>query len=209
MIISTSTSPYFVVKDFISPLTCENIVDNCEYTVPDTGADGYPVPNIRLNEKSEGLIYTKLRQYIPMIEDHYGIVYKGTERIAFEWMSAGCSHTKMKSENSERLKDKWVKLYPRDLTAVLFLCDYNDTPAFDSEFEVYGGKLEFPSHNFGFNPQRGTLVMFPSGPHFINCTAGVEFGDLYQARIQISALEPWQYDPTKFPGNLSTWFNEG
>lgn len=137
--------------------------------------------------------------------EHYGIEYKGTEPIKFEWYPPGASKP-LHAENSEFIKEKWLRVRACDLTAVLFLSDYQNSPAFDQEYEVYGGKLEFPQHQFGFNPNRGTLVVFPSAPHFINQSTTVLAGDLYQARINIVAKAPYLYDPTKFPGNYTVWF---
>jgi hypothetical protein len=89
---------------------------------------------------------------------------------------------------------------------VLFLSDYQESPSFDSEYEVYGGKLEFPQHAFGFNPRRGTLVLFPSDPHFINVTSDVFVGELFQSRLQLAASTPYFYDSEMFPGNYTQWF---
>ena len=127
------------------------------------------------------------------------------ERVQFEWYPQG-SVGEAHAENSNFLRGKWLRTKQRDLTAVLFLSDYQDADTLEEEFEVYGGKLEFPQHKFGFNPMRGTLVVFPSDPHFINITSGVFVGDLFQARIQLAAQVPYLYQPQDFPGNYTMWF---
>ena len=198
-------SPFFVVQDFVSPQTCEDIVDTIYVVDPDVDKDGHVVPTTRTNDEVEQLIFERLSQLIPSLEQYYDIEYKGTERIRFECFPAG-SVGEHHAENSNFVRGKWLRTKQRDLTAVLFLCDYQDTPNIELEFEVYGGKLEFPQHKFSFNPTRGTLVVFPSDPHFINITTPVIVGDLYQARIQIAAKNMYIYNPQAFPGNYTMWF---
>lgn len=200
-------SPFFVVQDFISPLMCEEIVDTLNFTVPDTDKDDYEVMTVKTNETAEQIIYERFLQLIPKLEEYYDITYKGMERIQFEWLPP-MSQNEAHAENSNYLRGKWLRTRQRDLTAVLFLCDYQEQEDFEKEFEVYGGKLEFPQHKFSFNPARGTLVVFPSDPHFINITSTVLVGDLFQARIQLAAQVPYIYDPKRFPGNYTFWFKD-
>jgi hypothetical protein len=98
-----------------------------------------------------------------------------------------------------------VRVRDRDLTAVIFLTDHQDKPPFDPEFEVSGGKLEFPQHGFGFNPERGTMVVFPADPHFLHRTAPVKAGELFQIRLHIATKEPFLYQPDDFPGDFRSW----
>jgi hypothetical protein len=136
---------------------------------------------------------------------YYQQAYKGTERMQFEWYPEGCT-SEFVCENSEFLRQKWLRTKARDFTCILFLSDYQEKIPFEQEFEVYGGKLEFVQHKFGFNPKRGTLIVFPSDPHFINITTPILAGDLFQVRIQIAAKSPYLYNPQDFPGNYTTWF---
>lgn len=200
-------SPFFVVEEFLSPLMCEMIVDECSFYVPDTDKDGFNVKTIKTNHNAESIIYERLSSIIPTIEEYYNFTYKGTEPIQFEWYPVG-SNSNPISENSAFLRGKWSRVKARDFTCILFLSDYQDKLPFESDYEVYGGKLEFAQHKFGFNPTRGTLVIYPSDPHFINNTALVLAGDLYQARIQIAANQPWIYNLTEFPGNYTNWFQQ-
>jgi len=125
--------------------------------------------------------------------------------MSIEWFPTSSTGSAV-CENSHFLRGKWLRTKQRDLTGVLFLVDYQDEPPLAAEFEVYGGRLEFPQHGFGFNPKRGTLIVFPSDPHFINITTKVLIGDLFQARIQIAAKAPYIYNPQEFPGNYTRWF---
>lgn len=198
-------SPFYIVEEFLSPLLCEEIIDICDFTVPDLNKEGKVVSTIRSSERSEAIIYDRLSSLLPDIQAYYQFQYKGTESMMFEWYPTG-SKGVMGSENSNFVRGKWLRTKHRDITGVLFLCDYQDVPSFEQEYEVYGGKLEFPQHAFGFNPRRGTLILFPSDPHFINFTADIRFGDLFQSRIQIAADKPYLYDPSMFPGNYTQWF---
>lgn len=109
-------------------------------------------------------------------------------------------------ENSEYLRHKWLRTRQRDLTGIIFLSDYQESLPFEQDYEVYGGKLEFVQHHFSFQPKRGTLIIFPSDPHFINITSKIIAGDLFQVRFHIAATQSYLYNPTVFPGDYSSWF---
>jgi hypothetical protein len=200
------TSPFLIFHEFVSPLMCEELLEHIDFNVPDVDVQGRTVKTVKTSELAQTIIWQRLMDHMPDIEKHFEIQYKGTERIKFEWLTEGASSAPY-AENSEFLRGKWLRCKSRDLTGVLFLSDYQDNLPFDSDYEVYGGKLEFPQHKFGFNPKRGSLVIFPSDPHFINATTPIQAGDLYQARLQIVATQPLIYDPVKFPGNYLTWFS--
>lgn len=200
-------SPFYVVEEFVSPLMCEDILDMCDFNVPDLDKNLKEIPTNKTSDRAEEIVYNRLKQLVPALEVYYGIDYKGTERIQFEWFPEGSTSTPQ-CENAVFVRGKWLRTKARDLSAILFLTDYQDTPPFEDEYEVYGGKLEFPQHKFGFNPQRGTLIVFPSDPHFINLTSSIYAGDAYQARIQMATKTPLIYDPTKFQGNYLSWFSK-
>lgn len=198
-------SPFYVVEEFISPLLAEELIDLCNFTVPDTDKDGYDVKTSKSSDSAETIVYERLMALLPELQAHYQLLYKGTERVQFEWLPQG-SKGDFICENSTFLHGKWLRTKQRDLTAILFLSDYQEKTPFEDDFEVYGGKLEFVQHKFGFNPQRGTLIVFPSDPHFINISTEIQAGDLFQARIQIAATSPYLYNPQMFPGNYTSWF---
>lgn len=204
---ATPKSPFLVYENFISPLLCEQIVDNVDVIIPDTDVDGKPTKMIRHDEESELLIYDRLKPLYSKLESYYqGFKHRGTERMSFEWYPQGMKAAHPHCESSDYLRKKWLRTRDRDLTGVLFMSDYQEQIPFDNDFEVYGGKLEFPQHNFGFNPQRGTLIVFPSCPHFINGTTTIEAGDLFQVRFHLAATMPYLYQPNQFPGDFTTWF---
>lgn len=202
----SSKSPFYVIQNFISPLMCEKVLDLVNFTTPDRDPEGRPIPMVRSCDLAEEVLFPKMSEIRADVMNHYGIGYKGTERMQFLWFPTstkgepGC-------ENSEYLRKKWLRVRNRDLTAVLFLSDYQDKLPFDGDYEVYGGKLEFPQWKFGFNPERGTLVFFPSVPHFINAVSPVLAGDLFFVKIHIAASQPFLFDPKQYPGDLNSWFS--
>src|SRR5271157_3467613 len=193
-------APFKIFRGFLSPKMCEQFCNTVGFFEPDVDANGTPIMMFKHNAMIEETIYDRLQLVVPTLEDHFNLKYKGTERIQVEWYAEGASG-KPHCENSQYLKKKWVRTFTRDLSAVLFFSDYQDDLPFDSDYEVYGGKLEFPQHAFGFNPERGTLIVYPSVPHFINVTAEIKAGELYQARIHMTATAPFLYNPDNFPGN--------
>jgi len=201
-------SPFFIKQEFLSPLLCEEIVDNLNFTIPDVDKDENPIHTFRYHELNQEAVFERLDPVIDELEKHYGFDYKGTEQMKFEWFPQGCIGEPVHCENSQYLRKKWLRTKERDFTAVLFLSDYRENTPFDGDFEVYGGKLEFPQHSFGFQPERGTLVVFPSGPHFINATNEILAGDLFTVKFHIAAKMPYLYDPSVFPGDYKTWLQE-
>ena len=202
---ATPRTPFIVVQDFISPKQCEIIVDDLGYYEPDTDEEGTPLKMQRSHDASEKIIYDKFRLLIPALEQYYGFQHRGTEHVSFEYMTPGVKPDAA-CDNAKWVNKKWVKTKDRDFSACLFLSDYQDKVPFDNDYEVFGGKLEFLQHKFGFNPERGTLIIYPSGPHFINAFADIAYGELYVAKFYVAAMEPWLYQPSEFPGNYLSWF---
>lgn len=198
-------SPFYIVEEFLSPLLCEDILEASNFTVPNIDKDGNEVLTVKSCEPASQIIFERMQHILDDVQSYYQILYKGTEPMSFEWFPQN-SMGKAQAENSIYVRGKWARVKAPDLTAIIFLSDYQENAEFDTAYEVYGGKLEFPQHQFGFNPTRGTLIIFPSGPHFINQTTHINAGDLFQVRIQIVAKAPYYYDPTQFTGNYTTWF---
>lgn len=206
--VEANKAPFYIVEEFISPLACETIIDMLDFTIPDTDRQGDVVSSVRRNDQSQGMIYERLLLLFPELQAYFRFIYRGTQPVDFEWCPQGSPGVTVHSENSNFARGKWVRTQARDFTGVLFMNDYQEKIPFEHDYEVYGGKLEFPQHQFGFNPQRGTLIVFPSAPHFINLTTPIYAGDLYQARFHIAAQSPYIYQPRNFPGNYTTWFKE-
>lgn len=203
-------SPFLVYQDFMSPKACQEILDMTKVAAPNRDADGYAAKMERFHSDAEDKIFARFKELIPEIEAHYGLTYKGTEHLVFQSFPEGMKGLAEAPhcENSQFLRKKWVKVRARDLTAVLWLKDYHDSVPLDPKLEVYGGKLEFPAYGFSLQPQCGTLMIYPAGPHFITATSPVLVGDLHAVRFHIEADGTWIYQPADFPGTWNQWFEE-
>lgn len=199
-------SPFKIYRNFLSPKLCEQFCDKIGFTDPDFDAiTNEPKKMVKFNDDIQLAIYSRLEMLVPELQKYYGFDYAGTEQIMVEWYAEGVTGKPL-CENSNFVGKKWLRTRERDLSGVVFFSEYQDQPTFDSEYEVYGGKLEFPQHGFGFNPERGTMIIYPSAPHFINANAKILAGELYQARFHIAGKTPYLYDPSKFPGDFRSWF---
>ena len=206
---NTYKSPFLVIQNFVSPLACERILDSIpHYNIKNSGIidDQHP-DKVVFKEIGTQYIAKPIAELIPKIEQYYNIHCKKIEETFIEWFSLGSSG-KLRCDNSDYIAKKWIRDTNRDFSGVLFLSDYNAKVPFDKGYEVYGGKLEFPQHGFGFQPQRGTLIVYPSGPHFINYTSEIKFGDLYQIRFFIEAEKIYLYSPADYQGDYTVWFKE-
>lgn len=201
---SNPKSPFYIVQEFISPLMCEEIIDQLNFTVPDSDTSGNPIVTIKSDADYEAFLYGEFNNLKSSISAYYDRDHRATTEFSFQWYAQG-STGPMHAENAERAADKWMRVYDRDITCVLFLSDYQSQPPIDDEYEVYGGKLEFPQHGFGFNAQRGTLIAFPSDPHFINGITPIMAGNLYLVKFHIATDKPLYYDHKKFPGTYKDW----
>ena len=202
---AVARSPFVVIQNFLSPKLCETIIDNLGFYTPDKDETGAPMKMYRHHEGSQEVIFQRWISIVPNISTYYDVEYRGTESMVFEFFAPGTMSEPL-CENSNYIHKKWTRMKDRDFTALVFLSDYNESEYFDSDFEVYGGKLEFPQHDFGFNPERGTLIVYPSCPHFINATAPVLAGELFQVRFHMATKLPYLYDPRLFPGDYRSWF---
>lgn len=202
---AVAKSPFLVYQDFISPKQCEVIVDDLGFYQPDTNVDGDPIKMMRHHDQHESYLFDRIHPIMSTAFQHFKSEYRGTEKMQFEFLAEGAVSDPV-CGNSQYLRKKWVRTKDRDFCGILFLSDYSEQTPFDSDYEVYGGKLEFPQHGFGFNPSRGTLIIFPAGPHFIYANAPIIAGDLFQVKFNFAAKSPYLHQPVDFPGDYRTWF---
>jgi hypothetical protein len=202
-------SPFLIEQHLISPLLCEEIINDMEFFQPDIDIDGIPIKSVRHSEGYEDIILARFKHAMQLrMEKTFDVKYEGTTDMVFEIYPQDCEGEPPHGENCNHLRGKWVMTKEDSFTGVLFLSDHNDKPPFESDYEVYGGNLEFPQHDFNFNPERGTMVIFPSGPHFINATRAIAASNLYQVRFHIVTKDIYMYNPENFPGDYTTWFLE-
>lgn len=204
-------SPFLVIKDLLSPLQCEDIVSRLKHTVPNSDQLGNPTVTYKGNALSEIRITNVIKELMPEIEKYYAFIEKTLTPFIFEWYPAGFTGQVASCEGSVLLRKKgegkhWQKVKDYDFSVVIFLNDSNYGQDFDERFEVRGGKLDFPTHDFGFNANRGMALIYPCCSNFINAIGPVSVGNLNLIKFNIIAEEEYQYTPENFPGGYLEWF---
>jgi hypothetical protein len=206
-------SPFIIQQDFLSPLTCEKIIDDIRVVDPDKDEEDNPKKLERHSLFWEQDIGERFHALIPEIEANYDCIYRGLEKPIFQFYpeNAKVPAEQPGCENSRYIRKKWVMHKDVDLVGFVWLKDYNENVPLDPRHEVFGGKLEFPAFNFSLVPQRGTLVLFPAGPHFITVISPILLGELYQIKLNvcINTKEKgrWFYQPQNYPGKWTDWFS--
>ena len=205
-----SKSPFYVVEDFISQKTADYLVQSSGVTEPNEDPDGNPLLTAQpMDEHCETLLYNRLLEVLPEIEKHFGFETRGVESMEFSWMPQECADgVDVRCGNAVYARQKWIKNKDRDFTVHLFLSTHNDArdDSFDPDYEVYGGKLQYPQYKFSFHPQVGTMIVHPAGPHFLYAYAPVVAGDLFYVTFHISSKLPHVYQPKEYPGDFRSWF---
>lgn len=204
-------SPFLLFRRFLSPSLCEQIIDCLEFKIPDTqGESGVvPVPQTISNQLCQQIIINQITNsdLIEKLETHYtGFQFKGSTKFDFTQLDAGCQGIEPHGENCTFINGKWAQVKPYDLTCYISLNESNSKPPFDDQYEVYGGKYQFINHAFGFMPERGTLIVHPSSPHFVNAHGEVKYGALTFVKFHLVSQTPMLYQPSEYPGNHTTWF---
>ena len=208
-------SPFFVIEDAISPAKCDLIVNQLGIRVPSRDEKGKPLKYERLIVDSELVSYLQapLQDTVGQLEDRFQGEIRNFETPVFQQYFENPSQPAepMGCENAKYLRRKWMRVKNVDLVGYLWLKDFNSGVPLDPRFEVYGGKLEFPAYDCSLLPARGTMVLFPAGPHFITAVSPVLVGSLEVIKVTIkihtSDGADWQYDPTLFPGTFAEWFS--
>ena len=199
-------SPFIIFKEFLSPLECEEILNSIKIYEPNSDIDGVPLKTILRLPVVQSRLWNRFSNYFETIEDYYGIEVDQMTAIDVEWYPEDCVQEAQRCENSVFMHNHWAIVNDYDLTVIIFLKDFNKSANFDDEFECYGGELEMINHAFTVNPQRGNAIIFPSNQYFINRTVTPEYGDMFQLRFHISAVDRMQYSPENYRGNYSIWF---
>ena len=206
-------SPFFVFEDVLSPARCEQLIAELGIRVPSFEKDR-PLKNERFMKDPvlSTPIVNALQPLVSDIEERYDGIIKGIETPVFQqyFENPALPCEPHGCENAKFLRKKWVKSKDIDLVGFIWLKDFNSGVPLDPRFEVYGGKLEFPAYNFSLVPQRGTLVLYPAGPHFITAISPILVGTLEQVKVTVKLVTaeggPWLYQPQNFGGTYQEWF---
>ena len=207
-------SPFHIIENFISPALCETLIKEHGLAVPSLDDNDAPL-KYEKRIYDTGIIKTlnsAITDNAQQIAERYSAPISRIANVTFSQYHEnpekpcevhGC-------ENAKYLRKKWLKVKDVDLVGYIWLKDFNNAVPLDPRFEVYGGKLEFPAYDFSLVPQRGTLVLFPAGPHFITAISPILIGSLEQIKITLKfdQQQLWLYDPSKFPGTYQEWFAE-
>ncbi len=202
-------SPFFLIRHFLPPSLCEQIIDYLPFSDPDVDKNGYPLPQYVTNDTCQTTIINRITSstLIQQLEDHFiGFEFKGSTKFSFVRLTEQCRGIEPHGENCAFINGKWAQVKPYDLTCYIALNENNDRMPFDASYEVYGGKYQFINHQFGFMPERGTLIVHPSSPHFVNAHGEIKFGELTFVKFHLVSQTPMIYQPTDYPGNFTTWF---
>lgn len=208
-------SPFLIKEEFISPLFCEEIIDNLgnvhpNYVEDPTNGKQKIIPLIKENKLYDIRIAPVIEEEIvPEMESYYDFTYEGYENFNYEWYPEGYKYSPPNIPSHKKVNGNWVRTSEVDFLGYLFLNDYNSSSKdFDPDWEVMGGELAFPNFDFSIQPERGMLVIFPSAPNFIHTVSNVDAGELNLIRMHFSAEVPYEYDRNKFPGHYTQWFKD-
>lgn len=198
-------SPFVVLPELLSPLQCEMMVDSMNLTIPQFDEDDNVKPLVLINELMEMRLADATLQLCDIIDDHYDVSVKSVSKHRFIWYPEEYSDKKVICDNSKFMDGSWVRKNKYDFSAIIFLSDYNENPKFDDFYEVYGGRVQFPTFDFSFMPQRGHLIIYPSSDNFMYNISDVKAGDLNIIQVFFQCDEPYEHDYTKFENNYKQW----
>lgn len=130
----------------------------------------------------------KILQIIPVIEQYYGVKIKDkTNSKIFNEYRPIC-------DNSIYRHGSWTKVNNYDFTCYVPLLTYNNKPPFDFETEVYGGSLIFTSFKKKYDPNMGTLLIYPSVPNFVHYHEPVKIGKLDYVKVFLTCEKQFVYN---------------
>ena len=203
-------SPFLVIPELISPLTCEEIIGEVGFDLPTYDpVTTKAAKTVTMNNIAATFLADVVEDgAMDRIDSHFGVEVNAIDTTLFEWYPEGHKTQHAVPEVHKLINGQWTRSGEADFIGVLFLMDYHDgrSGPIDTNYEAYGGKLEFPNFKFGFNPKAGTMVIYPAAANFANATTSTELGELYQVRFYIRTPAPYSYDPRNFSGNHTTWF---
>lgn len=200
--------PFFIVDEFLTEEECLTVLDRLNFTFP-SEENGQFIKTLIGNKVISDSIVHMFSYYEEDVEHYYDVELRSFTNVSVEWFPQGCRQDGVVCENSFLRNGEWKRRNSNDFTAVVFLKNKNTSSDFDEYTDVYGGTLQFPVQNVSIHPKMGTLVLFPSGPHFRNNTTSPQLGDMVQLRFHIVCEKPYAYSIKNFPGDYRTWWKGG
>ena len=181
--------PFLMIKHFLSPSQCDQIMTDIHYNLKNANELVYSSTDINnsssyrkvlivsINSNYEKLYRSRWDYFQKNIESFFDGNYVSSEGFQTLIYTKGCKY-KLHSDNCSHYYDqafkflKWVHDHPlRVISTVLFLSDYVDLVTDFNQFS--GGKLKFnylinkvTNQNLLITPQKGLLIAFPSHPYF-------------------------------------------
>jgi SM-20-related protein len=194
--------PFFVDENFLSPSTCDSIVnklflsnrtDSLRYAyVYNSPKDSKHNLNqrrthvLQMPDDALQLYQRKFRLVEEKISDYFNIKITEHEELQVLGYGIGCKFdmhcdNSTYSINNDQEFFRWKLLLPnRKLTSVVFISDYADPLTERNQYN--GGEFEFKyvldkyGNPVKLTPKKGTIVSFPSHPYFIHVVNEVKKG---------------------------------
>lgn len=180
----TNKSPFLIIQEFLSPLKCEKIINELDFSYPDVDINNKQLITVIKHNRLQKPIKENFKQLIPNIENHFNVKVNNLTEMEFTLIP----------NNTEIL----IKKNDEDFTCLIFLKDYCVSNNFDISYEVYGGKINFLSWGFGINPERGTIIIFPSTSNFMYKISEVCIGKLIFIKFNIKTNNKFIFNKNYF-----------
>lgn len=159
---------------------------------PTITIDGFISPLKCSSDNILDFVNIKAQQLIPLVNNYYNVNIKST--IPSTLLSP---NNKIICDNSY-YRYKWIRHNNYDFTGYITLNDYNNTPPFDIETEVYGGELVFKNYKSTVQPGMGNLLIFPSSPNFVHYHTPIKLGKFNFIKFYFICESPFVFDYTKY-----------
>ena len=190
-------SPFLVEQRIFPVKLCQELADSA-YELKVDAKYREPVKNDKLDS---------FIQYVaPQINSRYNTSLVQSTSFLDSYSTRHIPE--IKCESTVHQNGMWFRNKDYDFETIVFLKEHVSNPPADLFFEVYGGKLEFPTFNFSFTPERGTAITFPCVPNFVNSISKVKLGQLDILRIFHRSATLFAYEPSDFKGDPSVWFSD-
>lgn len=194
-------SPFLILEEYLSPLQCENILNDL-YCIDcidfsDTNKKYcYPISDDALFNHLEKII----KSIYPKINEMYGVNCAKIEVIEYRLMRENTEATDFQAYNSVYLNGQWVRNEFNDFVITIMLTSHvqSTDDGLDAEFEHYGAGIQYPQHNVTFYSDRGGILIHPSDPHFIHNISANHLGTCALINVAVSCDNLYLYDPVSF-----------